>query len=192
MNEQESKALVERLGGLNAIQNILDEAPRGTHFVAVLDPHESINETHFFSEREGRVFTDGFECWCDSGYSDINDLLKLEYEGFTLYSIEEIKEALKQNQTKKITPAGRYDWIEIPKNIQLMATDCNGYRTLWTKEPEPINGYWRGEKGTCKGEIWPKNASRIETPNWRESLEQRPNPCATCPHSDDVCCGGVR
>lgn len=188
MNEQESKALVERLGGLNAIQNILDEAPCGTHFVAVLDPHESINETHFFSEREGRVFTDGFECWCDSGYSDINDLLKLEYEGFTLYSIEEIKEALKQNQTKKITPAGRYDWSDVPPEVQWIATDYDREKCWFIDKPVAQVCIWIGRSVKKLGRT---NIISEFKGNWRDSLEQRPNPCTTCPHSDDVCCQEV-
>lgn len=91
-----NEALIEKLGGLDAIQDILTGTFRDSHFVAVLDLYESINETHFFRESEGRVFTDGFECWCDSGYSDINDLLSIEYEGFTLHSIDELKELLEQ------------------------------------------------------------------------------------------------
>ena len=80
--------ILEAVGGLEAAQAIVNDAPAGADFTAVLE-----SESHYFRECEGRILTDGFECWQDSGYSDF-DKLKLEYEGFNWFYVSDLRNAI--------------------------------------------------------------------------------------------------
>lgn len=61
----------------------------------------------------------------------------------------------------------KYDWSNVPKEINWIATDSDGY--AFGYEEKPYNGgyYWYA--------LNPKHIKQQYHGNWQDSLEERPN-----------------
>lgn len=93
---------------------------------------------------------------------------------------------MKSNEAK-----AKYDWSNVPDWVQWMATDADGYRTMWSEKPTQGTSGWIGAKGASRDWFWPNDQYAIKN-NWYESLEHRPNPCSQCPNvgHKTCCCEG--
>lgn len=67
----------------------------------------------------------------------------------------------------------KYDWTNVPKEVQWIATDKDRCKSLHIEKPKPKMKSWEDE--TYKGYYAIKLPQYNEFKgNWRESLEQRP------------------
>lgn len=60
----------------------------------------------------------------------------------------------------------KYDWSNVPDNVQWIATDSNGAVFGYVEKPYNGGFYWYA--------LNPKYINQQYQGNWRESLEERP------------------
>ena len=65
----------------------------------------------------------------------------------------------------------KYDWSNVPKNVNWIATDSTGYKSHHEEKPKPISGDWFD--CSARGCFDYFDSSEFKG-YWKDSLEERP------------------
>lgn len=68
----------------------------------------------------------------------------------------------------------RYDWAPVPQIFNFVATDSDGSIYMYEFQPEPGLNAWATYGAGCARAHPLSTPARVDTPDWRDSLERRP------------------